>query len=262
MKGQPPLSVLLVAALLLVSGGWGVVDFAFDLADRGSAIRLEWLGIFLGRGLLKGSKQSRFWTVLLSGALLAMAGWVIVRESLAGRLNLDGNDALPLMLGCVGSLAVFAALLSASAKSWCQPGQDMSQADLRLATLLCLAGMFTGLMLNLQAMDHSRALKEQKQLIQQSFQIDTRFFAQTPDGQPIKKGLAYSGPIGTDETGPFPTTVYVTADVKGDLWLGHWVTGTAAAPVAVNFSVKGHKPQSYTIINGSPREVVLTFERE
>lgn len=259
MKANLPLSVLFVAALLLFGGGWGLVDFIFELADRGSYIRLEWVGIFLGFGLLKGSKRSWVSSLSLSGACFLMAAWVALRESFAGRLHPDGDGVLTLMLGGVGSLVVFVALLSTAARAWCQPSQSDNRPDMRMATLLCLAGMFAGLALNLQAMEHARVLKEQRQLIQQAFEINTRFFAQTIDGQPIKKGLAYSGPIGTDDTGRFPTTVYVTADVKDELWLGHWITGKAAAPVEVAFGAEGYQPVSYFISNGSPREVVLTL---
>lgn len=262
MKEKLPWSVLLVAALLLVSGGWGVVETVFTLAGGRLYIRFEFIGILLGHYLLLGREVSRFWTVLLSGVLLALTVLLTVTRLINRQLNEDVYATLSLILFGAVALSVFGALQTTSAKAWCQPGQGAARPDMRIASLLCVTGMIAGLALNLQAIGHTRALQAQRQLFRQSFQIDTRLFAQTSDGQPIKQELSFRHSSGTTDRVLLPTTLDVGAVNKDDNWTGFSITGKAVGPVEIHLSTKGYKSKSYTITNGSPSEVILTMENE
>jgi len=257
---RPPLEIFVPAAIASGCGGWLLGEVLVPASNHGYAFTAGTVICFLlGLGLLQGWKFSRAWLELLSGLGICFYGAVLLNQIISIPTVVEFEIWAGISAFALLSAASFRYLRSAVVHEWCQSeGQSLKASSLLAGTFL-----FLGLVIALPGKMELRAqelkLSEQQELTRSIYLIWTEFSFQTKTEEPVREEVHFLG----EQYGPrfeeYNTQVRGSTHRNPDGTTRVRVGGITTRPVIVSFSAPGYANYDFTITNGCPQEVMLTF---
>lgn len=257
---RPPLEVFATAAIASGYGGWLLAEALVPVVYQGDLdfTVVPVICFLFGLGLLQGWKFFRAWLVVLSGLVVFSFGAGLISQMIFPSTEVEawaGTFALiPL------SITAFLCLRSPAVLEWCQSEGQSFKASSLLASVFFLLGLVIALPGKMEIRELQGELSKQRDVTQRIRLIWTEFSFQTKTQEPVREEVDFLG----EQYGPRFEEEY-NAHVTGsshrnpDGSTRILVGGLTTRPVIVSFSASGYANYDFTITNGCPREVLLTF---